>query len=59
MDYILYGIKVEGSGYKILTRMGKKMENRLIGGIMDRRNLKEMKFYCLFNKPYVSWRIYK
>ena len=22
MDYILYGIKVERSGYKILTRMG-------------------------------------
>ena len=24
-----------------------------------KRSQKEMKFYCLFNTPYVTWRIYK
>ena len=24
-----------------------------------KRSQKEMKYYCLFNTPYVTWRIYK
>jgi len=33
---------------------------KVVGEILNRkRSLKEMKFYCLFNTPYVTWRIYK
>ena len=33
---------------------------KAVGEILNRkRSLKEMKFYCLFNTPYVTWRIYK
>ena len=32
---------------------------KVVGEILNRkRSLKEMKFYCLFNTPYVTWRIY-
>ena len=33
---------------------------KIVGEILNRkRSLKEMKFYCLFNTPYVTWIIYK
>jgi len=33
---------------------------KVVGEILNRkRSLKEMEFYCLFNTPYVTWRIYK
>ena len=33
---------------------------KVVGDILDRkRSNKEMKYYCLFNTPYVTWRIYK
>ena len=33
---------------------------KVIGEILDRKRKQEgMKFYCLFNTPYVTWRIYK
>ena len=32
---------------------------KVVGEILNRkRSLKEMKFYCLFNTPYITWRIY-
>ena len=33
---------------------------KVVGEILNRkRNLKEMKFHCLYNTPYITWRIYK
>ena len=33
---------------------------KIVGEILNKkRSQKEMKFYCLFNTPYVTWRIYK
>ena len=33
---------------------------KVVGEILDRKRKQEgMKFYCLFNTPYVTWRIYK
>ena len=33
---------------------------KVIREILDRKRKQEgMKFYCLFNTPYVTWRIYK
>jgi hypothetical protein len=33
---------------------------KAVGEILNRkRSLKEMKFYCLYNTPYITWRIYK
>ena len=33
---------------------------KVVGEILNRkRKQKGMKFYCLFNTPYVTWRIYK
>ena len=33
---------------------------KVVAKILNRkRNLKEMKFYCLFNTPYITWRIYE
>ena len=32
----------------------------VVGEILNRKRKQEgMKFYCLFNTPYVTWRIYK
>ena len=33
---------------------------KIVSEILNKkRSQKEMKFYCLFNTPYVTWRIYK
>ena len=33
---------------------------KVVGEILNRKRKQEgMKFYCLFNTPYVTWRIYK
>ena len=33
---------------------------KIVGEILNRKRKQEgMKFYCLFNTPYVTWRIYK
>ena len=33
---------------------------KVVGEILNRkRDLKEMNFYCLFNTPYITWRIFK
>jgi len=33
---------------------------KVVGDILNRKRKQEgMKFYCLFNTPYVTWRIYK
>ena len=33
---------------------------KVVGEILNRKRIQEsMKFYCLFNTPYVTWRIYK
>jgi len=33
---------------------------KIVGEILNKkRSQKELKFYCLFNTPYVTWRIYK
>jgi hypothetical protein len=33
---------------------------KVVGEILNRKRKQEgMKFYCLFNIPYVTWRIYK
>ena len=33
---------------------------KVVGEILNsKRSLKEMKFYCLYNTPYITWRIYK
>ena len=33
---------------------------KVVGHILNRKRKQEgMKFYCLFNTPYVTWRIYK
>jgi hypothetical protein len=34
----------------------KKVVNEILN---RKRKLKEMKFYCLYNTPYITWRIYK
>ena len=33
---------------------------KVVGEILNRKRKQEgIKFYCLFNTPYVTWRIYK
>ena len=33
---------------------------KVVGEILNRKRIQEgMKFYCLYNTPYVTWRIYK
>ena len=33
---------------------------KVVGEILNRKRKQvEMKFYCLFNTPYITWRIYK
>ena len=32
---------------------------KVVGEILNRKKQEGMKFYCLFNTPYVTWRIYK
>ena len=33
---------------------------KVVGEILNRKKIQEgMKFYCLFNTPYVTWRFYK
>ena len=33
---------------------------KIVSEILNKkRSQKEMKFYCLFNTPYVTWRIYE
>ena len=33
---------------------------KIVSEILNKkRSQKEMKYYCLFNTPYVTWRIYK
>ena len=33
---------------------------KVVGEILNRkRNQEGMKYYCLFNTPYITWRIYK
>ena len=35
-------------------------KKKVVGEILNRkRNLKEIKFRCLYNTPYITWRIYK
>ena len=35
-------------------------KKKVVGEILNRkRSLKEMKFYCLYNTPYITWRIFK
>ena len=33
---------------------------KVVGDILNiKRSNKEIKYYCMFNTPYVTWRIYK
>jgi hypothetical protein len=33
---------------------------KVVGEILSRKRKQgEMKYYCLFNTPYLTWRIYK
>ena len=35
-------------------------KKKVVGEILNRkRGLKEMKFHCLYNTPYITWRIYE
>ena len=31
---------------------------KVVGEILKRKKQEGMKFYCLFNTPYITWRIY-
>ena len=35
-------------------------KKKVVGEILNRkRSLKEMKFNCLYNTPYITWKIYE
>ena len=42
MDYIPYGMRMDGRILKEITRMEEKMDYGLFGGIMDRRSQKKL-----------------
>ena len=42
--------------YEVMTGKSRKV----VGEILSReRKQGEIKYYCLFNTPYITWRIYK
>ena len=44
------------TNYEAMTGKTRKV----VGEILSRKRKQgEMKYYCLFNTPYITWRIYK